>query len=55
MAKKTLKIELSDQELKEILAKEFQFDPKNATIRVNRLEGNHCEPGYANIIIESKL
>ncbi len=54
MAKEIIKIEISENELKEILAKEFNLKLNNLKLKVHHYEGNQREPEYTKIIIESE-
>ena len=54
MSKQTIKIELSDKELKEIIAKEFNLKLDKMILRVTHYEGNQREPEYTSIVVESE-
>ncbi len=53
MAKETIKIEISQNELKEILANVFNLKLNNLKLKVHHYEANQREPEYTKIVIES--
>jgi len=54
MIKKSIKIELNDEDLKEILAKEFNLKLDTMIMRVIHYQGDQHNPEQTTIIIESE-
>ena len=54
MAKQTIKIELSDKDLKEIIAREYNLKLEKIILRVIHFEGDQREPEYTSIVVESE-
>lgn len=52
MAKITTKIVLNEKDLKEIVAREYNLELSQTTIRIDKFNGDQREPSYTNIIIE---
>lgn len=53
MPKITTSIELSEQELAEILAKHFNVNSAEASVSVYKYSGDQRDPGYTKIIFQS--
>lgn len=54
MAKQTIKIELNNNDLKEIIAKEFNLKLDKMVLRVHHYPANQREPEFTNIVVESE-
>jgi hypothetical protein len=54
MAKEKITIEISENDLKEILAKVFNLQLHNLKLKVHHYECNQIEPEYTKIVIESE-
>lgn len=52
MIKETTKIELTEKDIKILIAEKFNLDVNRTTVRINHYEGDVREPGYTNIIVE---
>lgn len=51
--RKTIKVELTEQDLKDILSKEFGFEENGSTLRISRVEGGRSfESSHTTIVIE---
>lgn len=55
MAKITTKISLTEKDLNEILAENYNLDPKTSVLNIYKYNGDSREPSYTNITIEGNL
>lgn len=52
MIKETTKIELTEKDIKILIAEKFNLDINNTSVRVSHYKGDQREPSYTNIIVE---
>ena len=54
MAKESVRIELDEKDIKELVAEKWGLDPRTCTINISHYNGDQREPAYTNITVSGE-